>query len=242
MTAIDFTELKKKNKAYAGANGNKISVIYEGEQYMLKFPAQAKRNPDMSYSNSCFSEYLGCQIYESIGIPVPGGRIELVDDDGTVIEDIGVSGELIYYGANVSLGYAVCREDLAKGDENKGRLQTGDIAYRDEEGYFYISGRKKRFVKLYGKRISLDQVQDELQEVYDTADIVCTGDDVHGVVVWKTPQAAAADEESLLQLFWEKWGIREDHLIIRTIDEIPRNTSGKTIYADLKLEDEEKSE
>ena len=70
MTTIDFTELKKKNKAYAGANGNKISVIYEGEQYMLKFPAQAKRNPDMSYSNSCFSEYLGCQIYESIGIPV----------------------------------------------------------------------------------------------------------------------------------------------------------------------------
>lgn len=70
MTAFDFTELKKRNKAYAGANGNKISVIYEGEQYMLKFPAQAKRNPDMSYSNSCFSEYLGCQIYESIGIPV----------------------------------------------------------------------------------------------------------------------------------------------------------------------------
>ena len=70
MTAIDFTELQKKNKAYAGANGNKISVIYDGEQYMLKFPSQAKQNKDMSYSNSCFSEYLGCQIYESIGIPV----------------------------------------------------------------------------------------------------------------------------------------------------------------------------
>jgi hypothetical protein len=70
MTAIDFTELKKKNKTYAGANGNKISVIYEGEQYMLKFPAQARLNKDMSYSNSCFSEYLGCKIYESIGVPV----------------------------------------------------------------------------------------------------------------------------------------------------------------------------
>ena len=70
MDIIDFTELKKKNKAYAGANGNKISVIFEGEQYMLKFPAQAKLNKDMSYSNSCFSEYLGCKIYESIGIPV----------------------------------------------------------------------------------------------------------------------------------------------------------------------------
>ena len=70
MIAIDFTNQKKKNKAYAGANGNKISVIYQGEQYMLKFPSQAKRNPDMSYSNSCFSEYLGCQIYDSVGIPV----------------------------------------------------------------------------------------------------------------------------------------------------------------------------
>lgn len=70
MNVIDFTELKKRKKTYAGANGNKISVIYEGEQYMLKFPPQVKLNKDMSYSNSCFSEYLGCQIYESIGIPV----------------------------------------------------------------------------------------------------------------------------------------------------------------------------
>ena len=70
MGIIDFTELKKRKKTYAGANGNKISVIYEGEQYMLKFPPQAKLNKGMSYSNSCFSEYLGCQTYESIGIPV----------------------------------------------------------------------------------------------------------------------------------------------------------------------------
>lgn len=70
MEIIDFTSLPKRNKAYAGANGNKISVIYESEQYMLKFPSIPKRNKDMSYSNSCFSEYLGCQIYELSGIPV----------------------------------------------------------------------------------------------------------------------------------------------------------------------------
>lgn len=70
MGVIDFTGMQKRNKAYAGANGNKISVLYGGEQYMLKFPAVAKKNQDMSYSNSCFSEYLGCQIFESIGIPV----------------------------------------------------------------------------------------------------------------------------------------------------------------------------
>ncbi|MCD8347409.1 MAG: HipA domain-containing protein [Lachnospiraceae bacterium] len=70
MTPIDFTDLPKRNKAYAGANGNKISVIYEGKQFMLKFPPLPSKNKDMSYSNSCFSEYLGCQIYEQMDIPV----------------------------------------------------------------------------------------------------------------------------------------------------------------------------
>lgn len=68
MSIIDFTKLPRRNKMYAGANGSKISVVYEDEQYMLKFPSLSTKNKDMSYSNSCFSEYLGCQIYESIGI------------------------------------------------------------------------------------------------------------------------------------------------------------------------------
>lgn len=67
---INFTGLPKKNKSYAGANGSKISVIYEGEQYMLKFPPHPSKNEGMSYSNSCISEYLGCRIFESVGIPV----------------------------------------------------------------------------------------------------------------------------------------------------------------------------
>lgn len=70
MEAIDFAKMQKRNKAYAGTNGSKISILYEGEQYMLKFPPIASKSQILSYSNSCFSEYLGCQIYESIGIPV----------------------------------------------------------------------------------------------------------------------------------------------------------------------------
>ncbi len=67
---IDFTNMPKKNKTYTGANGSKISVLYNGELYMLKFPPLPKANRDMSYANSCISEYIGCKIYESIGIPV----------------------------------------------------------------------------------------------------------------------------------------------------------------------------
>ena len=67
---IDFTDMPTTRKAYAGANGGKIAVIYDGEQYMLKFPPHPKHNKEMSYSNSCISEYLGSHIFEIIGIPV----------------------------------------------------------------------------------------------------------------------------------------------------------------------------
>ena len=67
---IDFTYLPKRNKTYAGANGSKISVLYGGELFMLKFPVITRRNQELSYTNGCISEYLGCHIFESVGIPV----------------------------------------------------------------------------------------------------------------------------------------------------------------------------
>ena len=67
---IDFTDFPVRKKTYAGANGSKISVVYNGSIYMLKFPALPTRNPGLSYTNSCISEYLGCKIFESVGIPV----------------------------------------------------------------------------------------------------------------------------------------------------------------------------
>lgn len=67
---IDFTNFPVRNKTYAGANGSKISVIYNNELYMIKFPAIPSINKEMSYANGCISEYLGCHIFDSIGIPV----------------------------------------------------------------------------------------------------------------------------------------------------------------------------
>lgn len=67
---VDFTDFPRRNKAYAGANGNKLAIIYQGEQFMLKFPPVPSRNPEMSYTNSCISEYIGCHIFASVGIPV----------------------------------------------------------------------------------------------------------------------------------------------------------------------------
>ena len=65
---IDFTNLPTRKKAYGGANGNKLSVVYNGELYMLKLPMHALRNPSLSYTNSCTSEYLGCHIFNMLGV------------------------------------------------------------------------------------------------------------------------------------------------------------------------------
>lgn len=54
---IDFTGCQIDSfRAYDGANGSKICVLYQGERYMIKFPSYAKHNPQMHYSNGCINE------------------------------------------------------------------------------------------------------------------------------------------------------------------------------------------
>lgn len=66
---IDFTNEKlNKLRMYGGANGNKIGIIYRGNNYMLKFPPKPTRNLDISYTNSCISEYVACHVFETLGL------------------------------------------------------------------------------------------------------------------------------------------------------------------------------
>jgi len=74
-------------------------------------------------------------------------------------------GELLYEGPNVMMGYATCSQDLAKGDVQGGRLATGDLGYCDDRGLFYITGRRTRFAKVFGWRVSLDDVEELLSGV-----------------------------------------------------------------------------
>lgn len=66
---IDFTYARRTNKGYNGANGNKIQVEYNDEKYMIKFPVVASKNEALDYTNGCISEYLGCHIFQLLGIP-----------------------------------------------------------------------------------------------------------------------------------------------------------------------------
>lgn len=66
---MDFTNAPvNKFRMYGGNNGNKINICFQGENYMLKFPPRPTKNPEMSYTNGCVSEYVACHIFESIGM------------------------------------------------------------------------------------------------------------------------------------------------------------------------------
>lgn len=65
---IDFTNLPLRKKGYGGANGSKLSIVYSDNLYMLKFPLRNLKNPNLSYTISCLSEYLGCHIFNMLGI------------------------------------------------------------------------------------------------------------------------------------------------------------------------------
>ena len=66
---LNFTNSQiNRYRMYGGNNGNKISIYFQGESYMLKFPPKPSKNPEMSYTNGCISEYAACHIFESLGI------------------------------------------------------------------------------------------------------------------------------------------------------------------------------
>ena len=65
---IDFTNFPTSNKLYPGGSGAKRAVIYQGEQYLLKFPATSSKNKNSGHSTSCTAEYIGCHIFNSVGI------------------------------------------------------------------------------------------------------------------------------------------------------------------------------
>jgi len=167
----------------------------------------------------------------SIGIEVPGGTFSLEDEEGRPVAAADTVGELVYTGPNVCLGYAQSAADLYGGDDNKGVLHTGDMAYRDADGYYYITGRKKRFVKLFGNRVSLDYVETLLLE--HLRDCACVGNDQRLIVYTTDPDCQPA---RIIDLLVERTKILRTVFQVRRIDSLPRSASGKILYKELPID------
>lgn len=164
----------------------------------------------------------------SMGIAIPGGRFRLIDVKGNDVTIPQVTGELVYEGPNVTLGYAECVDDLAKGDERNGILQTGDMARMDEDGYYYIVGRKKRFLKIYGNRVNLDEI-DRLIKGHFGIECASAGVDDHMYLF--VTDAAYADPVRAFIADMTKLNPAAFKTIV--IGAIPKNDAGKTLYNEL---------
>lgn len=166
----------------------------------------------------------------SIGIAIPGGEFSLEGEDGQKITQPNVAGELVYMGDNVTLGYAESREDLAKGDERNGVLHTGDMAKFDKEGFYYIVGRKKRFLKIFGNRVNLDETEQLIKTEFKELDCACCGmDDCMYIFVDSQNKV-----DEILHFISQKTGINHSAFKVKFIEEIPRNESGKVLYPSLE--------
>lgn len=198
------------------------NAVDNGKRFFVMY-GQTEATARMSY----LPQDRAMEKYASIGIAIPDGCFSLIDADGNEFVEPNVDGELVYRGPNVSLGYAESVEDLAKGDENGGVLYTGDIARRDEDGFYYITGRMKRFVKIFGNRVNLDAIEQLVKAV--TTSCACVGID-DKLTVFTT---AKGKEEEIISLLVKKTGLNIRAFAVRVIDVIPKNTSGKIQYVEL---------
>lgn len=151
---------------------------------------------------------------QAVGVPIPGGRFTIED-----------SGELIYHGPNVMLGYAESIRDLASGRVID-HLCTGDLGRRRADGLYEIVGRRSRFVKLFGLRVDLDHLEHELRR--DGIEALCTGDDDGLVVAVKA--ALHVDDVDPSAAVCAKAGLPATVVHTFVVDELPRNANGKADY------------
>lgn len=195
----------------------------KGFEFFVMY-GQTEAAPRMAY----LPPHKAIQSPGAIGVAVPGGRLWLEDPEGAAVEEPGMEGELIYAGANVMAGYARDRSDLETLDPQDS-LRTGDMATFDAQGLFTITGRASRFVKPFGLRVSLDDIENWASEGQGEAAVI--GDDESVVIALTDP---STDTIAWKEAITQKCGLPADFLRVERVEVIPRLASGKIDYAALK--------
>ena len=170
----------------------------------------------------------------SIGKPIPGVTIKIVDNEGKEVP-IGEEGELLAKGDNIMLGYYKEPEETAKTIKD-GWLHTGDIALADNEGYLYLMARKKEIIKVGGKRVSPKEIEEVILSIPEVVDCTITGieDEVLGesilaTIVLNNPKDQLAMKDVILSKCAEKSSIYKIPQQIIFENSISMNATGKKV-------------
>ena len=166
----------------------------------------------------------------SIGIPIPGVRIEVRDANGAPVPP-GQSGELCAWGHNIMQGYWKDPQ-MSQGVLRDGWLHTGDLAYQDTDGYLFIVGRASDMIKSGAHRISPKDIEEVALEIDGVAEAVAVGmpDDLLGqvikLIVVKRP-GAELDAMAIQRHCKQHLATYKIPKIIEFAESIPRTSSGK---------------
>jgi acyl-CoA synthetase (AMP-forming)/AMP-acid ligase II len=170
----------------------------------------------------------------SVGLAVPGGRLSIRPPGGdletaetTETTGADATGEVVYRGPNVMMGYAETAADLARGDDLGGVLHTGDLGHFDDEGFLYLTGRTARIGKVFGIRLNLDDVERMIGDDVPVA-AVCRDDKI---VIWT--EDAAACRTVPLDLA-ERLRVHHSGFEVRAVDRLPLLGNGKIDYRALE--------
>ena len=233
LKKIKFENFKLQNLKFVTQAGGRLEpniinhFIKIFKKKKIKFflmYGQTEASPRMSFIEITSST----SKIESIGKAIKGGKFFIYDEKNKLIKKENIIGELAYKGKNVMIGYATKFEDL-KMKKQKDILFTGDMAYRDKEGFFYITGRKKRFIKLYGHRINLDDIEKSINKRGFKVAIKSKNEKL---IIYLENQYINRKIE--IQNFLKKnFKINERNYLINLIKKIPINNRGKIDYSNL---------
>jgi acyl-coenzyme A synthetase/AMP-(fatty) acid ligase len=163
----------------------------------------------------------------SAGRAIPGCSLA-IRTNGVLGTEPNQSGELVCTGPNVMMGYATGRADLALGDVLGGSLDTGDSAHLDADGFVYFESRLKRDAKVFGLRVSLDEVENLLCERGPTA-VVAGGGGLQIFCEYGGPEEFARYRQELAA----KLRLHHSAFKFHFIAALPTTLSGKIDYAAL---------
>ena len=161
----------------------------------------------------------------SIGKGLATSRLNIVDDKTSkIIHEPYKKGEILYEGKNVFMGYAKNYNDLNKENLINGKLFTNDLGYKDKDGYFYICGRKDRYVKIYGHRVNLDELEIILKKKYSNCYVVKK----EKILIFSTDKHNSVN---LIDYISNYTSITKNMFIFKYIDSLPLKKNKKVDYA-----------
>ncbi len=167
---------------------------------------------------------------QAIGKAVPGGELFLQSNNGEVITQNNVEGELIYKGPNVMIGYASHVNDLAEKTELP-HLKTGDIALKIDVNIYQITGRVSRFVKPMGIRVNLDDVSSWLKTQGHSTAIV-SNDKEYILIAFLASEQSSSNQ--IVQLVAEYLKLPKNYIIAKEFDYFPQLANEKVDYNQVK--------